>query len=98
MTKVPLFAEVGIGVKVAIGTCEVTRTEQGGWELKGEVTNDRFKDIFRLNKFNPDYYSVAYHQNDFRPVEVAFVPPLSIPKGRAQFMGVIPPRKDSNDD
>jgi hypothetical protein len=99
VTTVPLVIYTQ-GERRVIGHCDAEPTEQGGWEISGVVEEPQFQELFRTNKFDPDWYSVEYlKQQGRKAVAVAFVPPPAFPpQGRAKFWGVIPPRKESNDD
>lgn len=89
MTKVPLVIYEH-GDRKVIGQCDVVRTEQGGFELSGIIESDEYADMLR-SKHNPDYYSVSVDLVDQNFVEVAYVPPLVIPDGRAKFTATLPP-------
>lgn len=89
MTTVPLVIYTK-GERTVIGKCEVEKTEEGGFELSGIIEHERYKDILE-SKHNPDMYSVSIDLVRDNLVEVAYVPPVIIPKGRSQFTATLPP-------
>lgn len=89
MTTVPLVIYTR-DERLVIGSCDVEKTEQGGFEVRGIIEHERYKDMLE-SKHNPDLYSVSVDLVDQNAVELAYVPPMVIPAGRAQFTANLPP-------
>ena len=88
MTTVPLTIQQN-GERIVIGTCDAEPTKQGGWVIEGIIEHPQYKSLLD-DKHNPSNYSVGYQEDPLAAFEVTYVPPPSIPAGRAQFTGVIP--------
>lgn len=98
MTTVPLVIYTH-GDRLVIGSCDVKKTEEGVFELTGIIEHPRYKDMLE-SKHNPDCYSVSVDLVDQNAVEIAYVPPMVFPAGRAQFTASLPPlpwRIDNDD-
>jgi len=98
VTKVPLVI-FEHGERLVIGSCDVEKTEQGGFELSGIIEHPRYEGMLQ-SKNNPDCYSVSVDLVENNMVEVAYVPPLLIPEGRSKFTATLPPlpwRMDNDD-